>query len=390
MGVTGAAAHACRLCGADLPDASLLVLPGAPRGAQMFVADADADADRPITLEIRHCGACGLVQACNEPVPDWQHVRRSSGYSPAMRDVRRRQFAALLARVARPVPRVLEAGSGPGDNLSILADCGAHAFGIEASRTAAQTCVERGLAVQAVYPTRGVVLEGGPFDAFVTTNVLEHAVDPRDFLAGIRENLVGGAIGLVEVPSFERMVEGRRVYDVVADHLSYFTSSTLRLTLELCGFEVLDVGHDWWPDDLTAVVRLRAPVVFDGAQVDLDRAVAAVRAFLDAHTGKGAVAVWGASHQALTLLALAHATDVAYVVDSAPFKQGRLTPATHLRVVPPTQLNSSPPAAVLVMAAGYSDEVTRILRTEHGYLGCVGVLRDGGVEQLEPVSRDPP
>ena len=52
----------------------------------------------------------------------------------------------------------------------------------------------------------------------------------------------------------------------------------------------------------------------------------------------GPVAVWGASHQALTLLALARATNVAYVVDSAPFKQGRLTPATHLRVVAPAHL----------------------------------------------------
>ena len=374
----------CRLCDVDLPATALVALPSAPRGAQAFLADEDAASDAPIVLEVRACMGCGLVQACNDPVPNWQHVIRSSGYSPAMRDVRRRQFEAFLGRDHRSGLRVLEAGSGPGDNLAVLAECGAQAFGVEASPTAARACSERGLSVEIAFPTRGRVLRNSPFDAFLTTNVLEHTVDPHDFLTGIRENLVDGAIGLVEVPSFERMVERGRVYDVIADHLSYFTSATLRLTLELSGFEVLDIGHEWWPDDLTAIVRVRASLAFDGAQAVLDQAVASVRGFLDEHARHGAVAVWGASHQALTLLALTRATEVAYVVDSAPFKQGRLTPATHLRVVAPSRLAEEPPAAVLVMAAGYSDEVASLLRAEHRYQGVVGVLRDGWVERLAP------
>jgi hypothetical protein len=372
----------CRLCGVDLPTEAVITLPSAPRGAQAFLTDDATSTDRPIALAIRACIACGLVQACSDPVPNWQHVIRSGGYSLAMREVRRRQFASLLDRLDGVDPRLLEAGSGPGDNLDVLAEHGVRAFGVEASPAAVAASTERGLSVELAFPTRGRTLRDGPFDAFVTTNVLEHAVDPRDFLAGIRENLVDGAMGIVEVPSFERMLEQRRTYDFIADHLSYFTSDTLRLTLELSGFDVLDIGHDWWPDDLTATVRVRTPVSLDGAQADLDRAVAAVRSFIDDQAHLGAVAVWGASHQALTLLALAEATDVAYVVDSAVFKQGRRTPATHLRVEPPSRLAEAPPAAVLVMAAGYSDEVARLLREEHRYAGVVGVLRDGWVERL--------
>jgi SAM-dependent methyltransferase len=374
--------RACRLCGADLPGTALVALSRAPRGAQAFLDDDDAKSDTPISLELRACAACGLVQAYSDPIPNWQYVVRSSGYSPAMRDVRRRQFEALFGPDDRSGLRVLEAGSGPGDNLSILAESGVRAFGVEASPAAARACAARGLSVEATFPTQGRAFRDGPFDAFVTTNVLEHTVDPRDFLVGIRENLVEGAVGLVEVPSFERMVERGRVYDVIADHLSYFTSATLRLVLELSGFEVVEVSREWWPDDLTAIVRRREPPTFEGAQADLDRAVAAVRGFIDAYSGDGPVAVWGASHQALTLLALARATDVAYVIDSAPFKQGRLTPATHLPVVAPAHLSDDPPVAVLVMAAGYSDEVASILWTDHGYRGQIGVLRDGWVERL--------
>ena len=388
MGVS-AGTGACRLCGADLPGPVLVELAAAPRGAQAFLTEEDAATDAPVAIAIRQCAACGLVQATSEPVPKWQYIIRASGYSPTMRDVRRRQFEAFLSRADMPGLRVLEAGSGPGDNLAILSECGAQAFGVEASPANVEACLSRGLVVENGYPARGRPLRDGPFDAFVTTNVLEHAVDPRNFLAGIRENLVVGAIGLVEVPSLERMVERRRPYDVIADHLSYFTAATLRLALELSGFQVLEISRDWWPDDLSAIVQVRAPAPFDGAQADLDRAVAAVRGFLDANSAAGPVAVWGASHQALTLLALAHATDVAYVVDSAPFKQGLLTPATHLRVVAPAHLTVERPAAVLVMAAGYSDEVVRLLRTDHGYRGRVGILRDGGVEAVPPEGDGP-
>ena len=152
----------CRLCGADLPTTALVTLPSAPRGAQAFLADEAAASDAPISLEVRGCTACGLVQACCDPVSNWQHVIRSSGYSPAMRDVRRRQFEALLGREQSAGPRVLEAGSGPGDNLAILAESGARAFGVEASPAAAHACSERGLSVEMAFPTRGRALSGNP------------------------------------------------------------------------------------------------------------------------------------------------------------------------------------------------------------------------------------
>ena len=380
MGVSAVTVAWCRLCGASLPDVALLELASVPRGAQAFLTETEAASDAPIAVAIRQCNGCGLIQTASEPVPNWQHVIRSGGYSPSMRNVRRRQFEEFLELAGRPGLRVLEAGSGPGDNLVLLAELGASPYGVEASPDNVAASVAKGLTVEKAFPASRRILRGGPFDAFVTTNVLEHAVDPRDFLAGVRENLVAGAMGLVEVPSLERMVERRRAYDVIADHLSYFSADTLRLALELSGFEVLEMRRDWWPDDLTAIVRLRSPTTFGSAQADLDRTVGAVRGFIDAHVGAGPVAVWGASHQALTLLALAGAADVSYVIDSAPFKQGRLTPATHLRVVAPAHLAVDPPAAVLVMAAGYSDEVARNLRTEHGYERPVGVLRDGWVE----------
>ena len=370
----------CRLCGADLEAETLLTIESAPQGAQAFLTAEQLSADGPITLDIRQCPECGLVQACCAPVLNWQHVIRSGGYSPAMSELRRRQVRYFLENYASAGGRVLEAGCGRGDLLEILRDCGATPFGLEASLGAVQAGRARGLEVEHGYPASGQVIHAGPFDAFLTSNVIEHAVDPRDFLRGLRQNLHPHAVGMVEVPSFERMLEQRRSYDFIADHLSYFTADTLRLALEMTGFEVLEVSREWWVDDIVAFVRVRPLADWPGAQQELDSTVAAIREFIDGYPRDGrSVAVWGASHQALTLLALARCEHVAYVIDSAPFKQGLFAPATHLPVVAPTHLAQDPPAAILVMAAGFSDEVVNSLR-EMRYRGVVGVLRGNGME----------
>ncbi|WP_163540404.1 methyltransferase domain-containing protein, partial [Klebsiella pneumoniae] len=80
--------------------------------------------------------------------------------------------------------------------------------------------------VEAGYVTADRRLADGPFDGFVTRQVLEHVPDINDFLIGIRRNLKPGAYGLIEVPSLEKALEDRRFYDFFPDHLNYFSLET--------------------------------------------------------------------------------------------------------------------------------------------------------------------
>jgi hypothetical protein len=70
------------------------------------------------------------------------------------------------------------------------------------------------------------------------------------------------------------------------------------------------------------------------------------------------------------------------VVDSAPFKQGRYTPSTHIPIVAPDTLATDPVAAILVMAAAYSDEVATIIRKKFGSRMAIAILRDSGLEAV--------
>ena len=91
----------------------------------------------------------------------------------------------------------------------------------------------------------------------------------------------------------------------------------------------------------------------------------------------------GAGHQALAIISLTNlAGKIRYVVDSAPFKQGKYTPATHLSIVSPDALESDPVDAVIVMAASYSDEVARIIRQKFDRNINISIVRDFGLESV--------
>jgi hypothetical protein len=175
------------------------------------------------------------------------------------------------------------------------------------------------------------------------------------------------------------MVRAGLFSEFMRDHLFYFSRRTLATTLELNGFAVQSIDEVWQQYILSAVVRKRSPLdlsAFSGRQEKLR---AEIDAFLDRHRR---VAIWGAGHQAFAIMALMGLGGrVCYVVDSAPFKQGKLTPASHIPIVPPEALYSDPVDAVLIMAGSYSDEVRATVKKMLGETTPVAVLRENGLEE---------
>jgi hypothetical protein len=71
---------------------------------------------------------------------------------------------------------------------------------------------------------------------------------------------------------------------------------------------------------------------------------------------------------------------IKFVVDSAPFKQNKYTPGTHVPIFSPDVLHTKPVAAIIVMAASYSDEVAKTIHARFGNKFTVSILRDFGLE----------
>lgn len=90
--------------------------------------------------------------------------------------------------------------------------------------------------------------------------------------------------------------------------------------------------------------------------VNLRREMDTYMKYLDAWKKKAAI--WGASHQGFTLAATTSLGKKAeYIIDSAPFKQGKFAPASHLPIVAPSYFEEHPVDAVIITAPGYTDEI---------------------------------
>ena len=391
----------CRVCSHKFFGEPLLRYENMPRAAQ-YLPDADSlESDKGVDLKVCQCSGCGLVQLSNDPVPYYKEVIRAAAFSEAeeMKDFRMKQFGSFVQKNSLKRKKVIEIGCGRGEYLSLMKQVGVDAYGLEYSENSVKECVKDGLKVSKGFVQSSTYrLNYAPFDAFYILNFLEHLPDPNSTLRGIYNNLTDGAVGLVEVPNFDMVLRNKLFSEFIGDHLFYFTRETLNSTLRQNGFEIVDCKEVWHDYIISAVVHPvkssvagMAKPLFHGVKkrekLNLSHFIKyqaqlknEIEEYIRRFKGKK-VAIWGAGHQALAVISLINLADkIKYVVDSATFKQGKYTPATHIPIVSPDTLNSDPVDAVIVMAASYSDEVAKIIRQKFDRNINVSILRDFGLE----------
>lgn len=373
----------CRLCETPLPEAPVLHLPCVPARIQTFPDKNDLAADKGTDLRAYQCTGCGHVQLASQPVIYSQGVTSTTKYSSDMLAYRRAQMRDFVRARGLRGKTVLEVGCGDGHLLGILQAEGARAVGVDASEKALELARQHGYTAHLCYVQRGRGIPGGPFDAFVCNDVIEHVPDIKDFLQGVAGNLVAEGVGLVETPSLEKVLETKRFYDFMQDHLAYFTLDTFRRAFELSGFDVLTIERNRDAENLTAIVRKRAETDFAPLRAHQKELVATVSAFVRAHRAAGRrVAIWGASIQTLTLGALEALEGIEYVIDSAPYKQGELTQVSHLPIVAPETLRTRPVDVIIINAPRYADEILRQIREKERFRGIIASLVSGDVQVL--------
>lgn len=373
----------CRICGEKLPVEPLLCYSNMPASAQGFPTYENLAQDKGVDLEVFECSACGMIQLSNQPVPYYREVIRAAGFSGEMKEFRLQQFDEWLSKYSLFGKKILEVGCGRGEYLNLLKISGVDAYGIEFADKSVEDCRNQQLSVTKIFlENKSKILNDGPFDGFMCFNFMEHWPEPNVTLKAIHKNLNDDAIGLVEVPNFDMLLSKGLFSEFISDHLLYFTEDTLRFTLNQNGFDVLESKPVWQDYILSAVVKKRKKTDLTFFKDFRERITSELKTFIG-NFPEGKVAVWGAGHQALAVMALANiGAQVKYVVDSAPFKQGKFTPATHVPIVAPNMLVTDPVDAVIVMAAAYSDEVAKILRTDYSTEVTIAILRDYGLEMI--------
>lgn len=391
----------CIVCGNPLTEEPLMVLEGMPASAQDIPSKEELKEEKGISLNLCQCSSCGLVQFDCQPVEYYKDVIRSGGYSTTMVNLRTRQYRHLIETYHLEGKKLIEAGCGQGEFLSVLSNFPVEAYGIENRESLVAMAKEKGLNVWKQFAKEGEILApgdgsvNGPYDGFLSFNFLEHQPNPVSMLRCLADNLQDEGLGLITAPSLEYILEHDGYYELIRDHLAYYTFDTLRYTAEEAGFEVLEeemINRD----TLSVIVRKKkqpAKREDDKKAVKIDvsgliKSQDTIGSEMDQlikelEAGGKRLAVWGASHQGFTLASTTRiGTFAKYMIDSAPFKQGKYAPASHLPIVPSEHFMTDPVDAILIVAPGYTEEIAGIIKEKFGRDVEILALKSNHLERI--------
>ena len=374
----------CIACGAPLWETPLLTLDNMPASAQHMPDAQGVKEDRGLTLDLCQCMGCGLVQFDCEPVDYYRDVIRAGGFSKTMVELRRYQYKHLIDSYHLEGKKFIEVGCGQGEFLKVLSEFPVEVHGIEHDHHLVELARAQGLDVtEGFTETEDTRFAGGLYDVFLSFNFLEHQPDPSTMLQAIYRNLEDDAMGLITVPSFEYIMDHNSYYELIRDHLAYYTFETLTPLLERNGFQVEEcevINRD----TLSVIVRKRPQMDTENlleCYVNLKREMETYMKYLDAWDKK--VAIWGASRQGFTLAATTKLGEKArYIIDSAPFKQGKFAPASHLPIVGPDHFHEHPVDAIIITAPGYTDEIAASIRQKFGTAVEIRAMRSNHLEMV--------
>ena len=381
--------HRCRVCNADLFAEPLIVLDNMPASAQNIPNKDEVEYDKGATLSLFQCKGCGLVQFDCEPVDYYRDVIRLGGFSSTMVNLRNRQYSHIIETYHLENKKFIEIGCGKGEFISVLKNFPVQVYGVEHKKDLVEQARENGLVVEEGFVEDGNTrLENGPFDCFLSFNFLEHQPDPNAMLQGIYNNLTDDGMGLVTVPSFEDILENGGYYELIRDHLSYFTFESLRFLLERNGFEVLE-EEMVNGNSISMIVKKKKKIDISRIKESYPILREQLNTYVDDLRANGKkVAVWRASHQGFSLMATANLGEkLEYIIDSAPFKQGRYAPASHIPIISPDDALKKPTDAIIIMAPGYTDEIAGIIRQRFGLDIEIAVIHMKKLQKYEEIKR---
>ncbi|MFO1459960.1 MAG: class I SAM-dependent methyltransferase [Verrucomicrobiota bacterium] len=382
----------CRACGSTSGHPVLDL--GLQPLANSLLKPADLAEDEPrFPLRVVVCRDCWMLQITDIVPPAALFTEYL--YFSSVSD-------ALLAHAAAAAERhrtscglgsqslVVEIASNDGYLLRNFVAAGVPCLGIEPARNIAEVARQRGIPTRNEFfnasTARQVVAEQGPADLILGNNVFAHVPDTNDFVAGLATLVKPGGRIVLEFPYACDLVEHVEFDTIYHEHVFYFTLTALVPLLARHGLEAFDVErlaihggslrltfgrcgvHDVKPS-VPALLSEEATKGVSGVEyynAFSKRVLGLKESLLDLLKGLRAsghrICAYGASAKGSTLVNFyglgREALDwIDFVVDRSPAKQGRLTPGSHLPILPVEELKNRPPRHALLLTWNFAEEI---------------------------------
>jgi SAM-dependent methyltransferase len=332
---------------------------------------------------MRCCRDCGHVY---NAVFRYEETEYSSDYENSLfcsETYRAYAFSlasGLIERFHLRGKRVVEIGCGSGDFLKILCEQGGNeGFGFDPSASAGRA-IDRHPGITFVRDCYSADHAHLQADLLCCRHLLEHIESPLKFLRGIKEALPNGKkTGLfVEVPDVMFILKEHSSWDLIYEHGSYFSRSSLDRLLSRCGFGRREIRRTFHDQFLCAFAepgdseKAAGRTTFDSERAGVVRHAEIFSAVFSEQVrlweqelrslerSEERVVLWGAGSKGVTFLnILKNRGSIAYVVDINERKHGRYIPGSGQKIVPPGFLKKYRPDAIILMNSAYDTEVRK-------------------------------
>lgn len=362
--VTVADTPSCKAC--NSAKVSSLNISSLPISAQPF----DVTPSNILAFEtlLFLCDNCGHMFLDIPPVPYYKSVVRSVSVSSEMTSYRRKQFNSITSLFTKPVSeiKVLEIGAGNGQYSRILSEVFSLCYATEANYNDIEhTCIQFIDAHPDDHDFGEVMKPLGYFDLICCFSYLEHLPNPLNTLCQIDQLLAPGGYALIEVPNCDYIRKKGLLSEIIPDHLHYFTARSLILLASSARLNVQTLNSTWGDYILSCIFQKseESNLVISRFSSCHDTLLAEIKSQVTRHSSDKKIAVWGAGHQSLFILASSILSKrVSFVIDSSISKQGKYIPGINIRVSHPSVLLVEDIALIFVICAGYNPEVVSAIR----------------------------
>ena len=379
----------CRSCGSS-HGALVLDLGIQPLANNLLRPEDLAKSEPKFPLRLAVCHSCWLLQITDlvPPVQLFSEYLYFSSFSDLMLHHAGQAAERYIAEFALDrLSLVAEIASNDGYFLEYFKARAVPCLGIEPAANIAK--VARGKGIETLVEffnqalAKRLAAAGRQADLILGNNVFAHAPDTNDFVAGLSALLKPGGRIILEFPYAMDFIEKTEFDTIYHEHVFYFSLTALQPLFQRHGLEVFHVerlpihggslrlfagtaGKHPRRGSVKALLDeekskgINSTAYYEGFAGRVSELKSSLMALLSDLKRQGkSIAAYGASAKGSTLLnffGLGKET-LAFVADRSSYKQGRLTPGTHIPIVPPHKLAETRPDYTLLLTWNFADEI---------------------------------
>jgi len=355
-----------------------------------FISKASIGKEYLSDIEIGVCNNCGVVQNLNntEMVEYYNDYEYSVGSSKFALSFMKRLAEKIHKNffIESKIYKVLEIGSGSGEQLQAFNDLGCCSIGVEPSSYLTNYAQQNGIETICDFFTKDITTklpdDFKKVDCIVSSYTFDHIQDLKETFDTVNAILNDDGVLVVEIHDLSLIVHRKEFCLFEHEHYFYLNKITAKKVFLLNGFDILtfDLLDDLYKransllivakkskkHDLKINVKQEVDSITN-LQLNIGSIINRIDNWLLKNADKRVVAYGAGGRGVMTIAALNNYNNFEFIVDKSPKGINIVTPKTHINVYHSEILKEERVDYIFVFSFGYLDEIMNDL-SSYGYM----------------------